>query len=118
MALQPPPAEGVLYSWADKERFFDCSVQRDEKPFKNIYFGYNAAMAKKNDKSDLLEFAFFTLVVIAGFFALIQYGFSLIDKKNFNIIDAKISGYEDYIKRQWKAAEIEGSKTYDSGWKF
>jgi len=64
-------------------------------------------MANKNDKSDLIQFFFFTALTIVGLFALARYGLSLIDGKYINMLDAKISGYEDYIKRQWEAgAEI------------
>ena len=60
-------------------------------------------MANKNDKSDLIEFSFFTIILIIGFIALARYGFSLIDKKYFQLLDAKLSEYGDYVERQWRA---------------
>ena len=76
-------------------------------------------MANKNDTSDLSEFFMVSAAIIAGFLALVVFGYSLIDKKYIRFADAKISGFFEYTECQLQASprpmfKIAESKTGSS----
>lgn len=64
-------------------------------------------MANKNDNSDLVHFSIVSLIIIVGIFALAKFGYSLIDKNYIRQLNAKVSEYDNYIRRQWDASKIE-----------
>jgi len=62
-------------------------------------------MANKNDISDLVEFSFFTLIILCGFFVLCGYGYHLAEKKYIHLAGAKVSACSDYIRQYFDVAK-------------